>query len=121
VKILNLTQHRATYMQVAVGVLDPPAGDKEWLRGLLTFEEPPSQSELRRRARLIALFAEATGTEKAMIGGAPFFMSTLETALKERGIQPLYAFSKREVLEELQPDGSVRKITVFRHLGFVEV
>jgi len=119
-KILNLTQHRATPKQVAAGVWELPAEDKEWVRGLLTFEEPPTRSELRRRARLLALFAEAAGAEKAMIGGAPFFMSTLEKALKEVGVQPVYAFSRREVVEEPQPDGSVKKGAVFRHLGFVE-
>ena len=34
-------------------------------------------------------------------------------------IIPLYAFSRRESVEEWQPDGSVRKINIFRHDGFV--
>lgn len=54
-----------------------------------------------------------------MIGGAPYFMAPLETALEWRGIIPLYAFSKRECHEKRNPDGSVSKTMVFRHEGFV--
>ena len=45
-------------------------------------------------------------------------MAPLEEALRYRGILPLYAFSRRESREETDPDGSVRKVAVFRHLGF---
>jgi hypothetical protein len=31
----------------------------------------------------------------------------------------VYAFSRRESTEAVQEDGSVRKVAVFRHLGFV--
>lgn len=58
---------------------------------------------------------------KVMIGGAPFFTASLEHALKEKGIQPVYAFSKRVSTEIQQKDGSVEKVNVFKHLGFVEV
>ena len=57
-----------------------------------------------------------------MIGGAPYFMSTLEKKLKEYGIKPLYSFSKRIVEESEDKDtGEVVKKTIFKHLGFVEV
>lgn len=46
-------------------------------------------------------------------------MSTLEKALQYTGITPVYAFSKRESKEEKLPDGSVKKINVFKHVGFV--
>ena len=55
----------------------------------------------------------------AMIGGAPWMMSALEGALLDAGVQPVYAFSVRESVEQVQPDGSVRKVNVFRHVGFV--
>ena len=54
-----------------------------------------------------------------MIGGAPFFMESLATALRREGYCPVYAFSRRESVEQVQADGSVRKVAVFRHLGFV--
>ena len=47
-------------------------------------------------------------------------MPPLEKALRGLGIRPLYAFSVRESVEETLPDGSVRKVAVFRHKGFVE-
>ena len=64
--------------------------------------------------------AVAARAEAAMIGGAPFFMSALEAALKERGVRAVHAFSRRESGEERLPDGSVRKTQVFRHAGWVE-
>ena len=79
---------------------------------------------MEKRARELAWLAEAyrsEGITKVMIGGAPYFMSTLEKVLKEHGFTPLYAFSKRESIEEKMPDGSVKKVQVFRHIGFVEV
>jgi len=46
-------------------------------------------------------------------------MGPPETALAERGIAPLYAFSMRESAEETQADGTVIKKNRFKHLGFV--
>lgn len=128
--ILNLTQHTATPEQ---GVVEP--ADKATVAGLLTFEELPTVFDIAARARALAEIARAhfdahvgylgggsLGAGKcAMIGGAPFLMSALEGALTEAGIRPLYAFSLRESAETVQPDGSVRKTQVFRHIGFVEV
>ena len=54
-----------------------------------------------------------------MIGGAPFLMSPLESALLNNGIEPVYAFSTRESVEKKLPDGSVQKTNIFKHKGFV--
>jgi hypothetical protein len=59
------------------------------------------------------------GDLSAMIGGAPYLMSALEEALDTQGIGAVYAFSVRESTEQTAPDGSVRKVNVFRHAGFV--
>lgn len=56
---------------------------------------------------------------RAMIGGAPYLMAPLEIALRDVGIRPLYAFSVRASVEKTRPDGSVEKINVFKHGGFV--
>ncbi len=122
--IINLTQHPATPEQVAAGVFDLPESMRAQLCALLTFDSLPDAQEIADRAEDIALLAdsvaeEATG-QRAMIGGAPFLMAALESALHEQRIQPIYAFSKRESAEQTQPDGSVRKINTFRHAGFVE-
>ena len=48
-------------------------------------------------------------------------MSALEKALRDVGIKPFYSYSERVSVEEVQPDGSVVKRNVFKHLGFVSV
>ena len=118
-KIINLTQHQATAAQAAEGVFEPK--DKTAVQQLLTFEDLPTKEDIVARAEALADIAKAENAENAMIGGAPYLMGALENALKGRGIQPLYAFSVRESIEEHLPTGEVIKKNVFRHLGFVEV
>lgn len=136
---MNLTQHAATADQVAVGVFDLPAAVRADLQALLTFGELPNEQEIRGRAEQIAglaafhaiaaLLAGDDGLRPegdaggfalhAMIGGALWLMAPLAAALREQGIEPVFAFSVRETEEQKQPDGSVRKVAVFRHAGFV--
>jgi hypothetical protein len=132
--ICNLTQHPATPDQVAAGVIDLAPDLREALCAALTFERLPTARDITERADLIAEMAALhglpasdddanagadTAPRAAMIGGAPYLMAPLEAALRERGIAPLYAFSTRESVEQVQADGSVRKVNVFRHAGFV--
>ena len=56
---------------------------------------------------------------KAMIGGAPYLMAELEKELWYRGIEPVYAFTKRESVETTDENGNVTKTAVFKHAGFV--
>lgn len=137
--IINLTQHAATEDQIAAGVIEPSPADKAEIAKLLTFEHHPSYRDVLDRAdelgflaeRLLdAHFASLPKSEQelershgsgyhAMIGGAPYLMAPLERELSKRNICALYSFSRRESVEEIQPDGSVRKVAVFRHTGFV--
>ena len=117
--IINLTQHDSTLEQQAQGVVEPK--DKAAIRSLLTFSSIPSKEDVAERAEKLADAAFHADAEAAMIGGAPYLMSALERALKDKGVKPLYAFSVRESADVTQPDGSVRKVAVFRHAGFVEV
>ena len=114
--MINLTQHQATPEQSAAGVV--PASFADRLPSLLTFVGIPSPLEIRQRAEVIASLAADTGAKCAMIGGAPFFMGPLEVALHAVGIHAVLAFSDRVSVEEAQADGSVRKVNVFRHIGF---
>jgi len=122
-RILNFTQHEATPEQVAEGVVEPDADNKERIRQLLTFEELPTQSELRQRATECAVLASALvrkyRCDAVLIGGAPFFVSHLESALRLFNVRYCYAFSRREAQELIQPDGSVKKTHVFKHVGFI--
>ena len=125
-KIINLTQHETTDEQrelvfTVPGIYDQDTNTKETLSDLLTFKEIPTQVQMDVIARKLAIFAVNCGAHSAMIGGAPFFMSTLERHLKACGVQPLYAFSVRESFETIKEDGSVVKVNVFKHKGFVTV
>lgn len=127
-KILNLTQHKATNDQLAAGVIDLPEDNRTKLQELLSFDELPSVRQLRDRASSVtelaydALYNKEDGdliTDEVMIGGAPFFMGYLETFLRRKGLKPVYAFSRRVTEEQQQADGTVKKIAVFKHEGFV--
>lgn len=136
-RILNLTQHDPTPEQKLAGVTCGDVTDASVVefRKLLTFDTLPTLAEVRERARQIAEYAAKTSTlvdyggdsglcvnerfQFAMIGGAPFLMAPLEEELRRVGITPLYAFSTRESVEQVMPDGSVRKTAVFRHQGFI--
>jgi len=140
--ILNLTQHSATPEQQSQGVVEPSAELKQKIKQLLTFEELPEYSDIMERAeKLVDLIEdeylpdlEKRGViqvssegqadfevEGVLIGGAPYLMAPLEEELIEAGFVPLYAFAKRVVEERQEPDGTVKKITVFRHQGFIRV
>lgn len=114
-----MTQHPATQEQVAVGVFEPV--DKGAIQALLTFDEPPSEDELRARAKKLAyrVLEEAEDPDAVMIGGAGFLMGPLEEALRGIGQVPIHAFSKRVVVEAAQADGTVTKTACFKHVGFV--
>jgi hypothetical protein len=126
--ILNLTQHAATAEQAAAGVVDLEGEKLIALKALLTFNRIPSGFEVQQMARAIARLAadalcddahEGFMRSQAMIGGAPYLMGPLEMALEAKGIHSLFAFSQRVSVEEVQADGTVRKINTFRHEGFV--
>lgn len=120
--IVNLTQHSATAEQVAAGVIDLPDEAREALIARLTLNELPTRAEIDARCADIATLASLAFEQhpaQAMIGGAPWMMAALEAALVNQGIEPMYAFSVRESVEQAQPDGSVKKMNVFRHAGFV--
>jgi hypothetical protein len=141
--VLNLTQHKATREQREAGVIDLPEIYRKKIIDLLTFNEIPDCDEIHGRAIMLVNVVEeflsdemspvreefkeikANGYEGVkdlglafMIGGAPFFMPELQDELSTIGT-PLYAFSKREVVETVNDNGDVLKSSIFRHIGFV--
>lgn len=132
--IINLTQHQPTPDQVAAGVVsinygDAPlafpviAVDREQdnarLLCALNFRKIPTESEVYAAAEEIVMVALHYECKKAMIGGAPFLMTALAQALMKVGIEPVYAFSERIVVEKADEAGQVTKTAVFKHVGFV--
>jgi len=138
-KILNLTQHVATQEQIEAGVFEPSEEDKAQIQRFLTFDEIPSKDEIETRAASLVgvatkifdyidyvdeynSFQSPVWIKRiVMIGGAPYLMSSLEEHVKNRNIKGVYAFSKRESVDQVQQDGSIKKVAVFKHCGFVEV
>jgi hypothetical protein len=120
--IWNATQHAATADQKAQGVVDLPEEARIGLAKVLTFEDLPTAEQLRIRSVMVIgsiLAAGAKAGDRVMLGGAPFFMEELSHAARELGLVPVFAFSRRESVEQVLEDGTVRKVAVFRHLGFV--
>lgn len=125
--IVNLTQHNATKEQIASGVVDLLGLEKERLVELLTVDDLPSSEEIEARCADIAQLAVFNGLGgefedpaplQAMIGGAPAMMGPLQQQLRAIGIKPIFAFSKRVSEDQHQPDGSVKKVAVFKHIGW---
>lgn len=119
--IVNFTQHDATPEQIKAGVVDIIPASKR--SEVLTFKSLPTAEDIRNRADTIAKMVSEVAESGAavMIGGAPFFMSSLEAALKSAGFTPIYAFSERISVDVVQQDGTVVKTSKFVHKGFVEV
>lgn len=119
--IINLTNHTPTPDQVVAGVVDVPNDLREQIKALITFNELPDRDEIQQRAKALAELVEDMGFTTAMIGGAGYLMPALVESLKKRNIRPLFAFTKRIVVENEQDDGSIKKTVIFRFEGFVEV
>lgn len=116
--MINLTQHAPTPDQVASGVVDLPEAERATLRALLTINDLPTAADLAERAARIASLA--TGHTSAMIGGAPYLMAPLASALREVGVIPYHSFTRRVVVETTQADGTTTKTAIFRHEGWIE-
>lgn len=118
--IINLTQHQATPDQVAAGVVAvDKAEDVARLQSALNFRTIPTPVKVYDAANEVVAVALNYDCKKAMIGGAPFLMTALAQALRKVGIEPVYAFSERVVVEKVADDGQVTKTAVFKHVGFV--
>lgn len=125
--IFNLTQHNPTPEQIEAGVYNTI--NHAEVQALITFEDIPSFEEMTRRAYALLSLVDASANEldierkdvSVMIGGAPFFMRILHKVMLRYGITVLYAFSKRVSVDHTNPDGTIEKISVFKHEGFVTV
>ena len=144
--IVNLTQHKATDDQRAAGVAD--VADSDGLSGLLTvpaeaivasesvlaeFLESAAAEIVSRYVVPVVVVARRdwmrgdhgdteilTGFPRPrfMVGGMPALMERLIPAIRRAGGEPVYSLSVRESMDAPQPDGSVRKVAVFRHIRF---
>jgi len=117
--ILNLCYHPTTPGQLAAGVVEPK--HKAAVQVFLGFDDMPSVSERISRSQLLAQIAVESGHKSAMIDWNSYLLGYLEDILEAKGIHPCHAVSGHETVEEMLFDGTSKKITRFRHVGFVPV
>lgn len=119
-KIANITQHMASPEQQKEGVVNGCDSLRQWVAEKLTFSATYTAEDMNLAAKELAEWA-AENYQAAMIGGMPSFMPVLQQALLTAGVDVYYARSERVSQDQRQPDGSVRKIAIFKHLGFFKV
>lgn len=97
--IINLTQYPTTAEMKKLGIVDLKESAYKTLLRHLVFMEYPDKARIKEAAKNIATLAYtasvAYNADKALIGGTPFLMSSLEKALKKLGIQPVYLFDNK--------------------------
>lgn len=122
--MLNLTQHVVTAEQLRDGAVEPDREMKAEIQKLITFDrsviEHPEQIWNRAKTLVALIKREYPLVDKVVVGGALYFMPALVRELKEAGIQPYFSYTDRVSTETHNPDGSVTKTLVFKHLGWVE-
>jgi hypothetical protein len=117
-RMLNLTQHLCTKIQKEQGVIEP--ADKEYIKGLITFEDIPEIEDLRSRANKLVDVCRQEQVKFALVAGAPFWLIVLEFYLRLHGITPLHSFSKRIAYDHKNDDGTVQSIKTFVHAGWIQ-
>lgn len=127
--LLNCTKHMADdviigegYKGLSFTIIDLNPRDRERVLELQDFNSGiPECGDIRRRAEAIADIAVGYGLKYAWVGGAGYLMPPLESALKRRGITPVYSWSKRDYMETVDSDG-VRRLEMYReHGGWVVI
>lgn len=121
-KIYNLTQHTATPEQVEAGVVEVSEMQRGVLKAALNFTGVPDMDSIEKSASMMAsvmndLDPDLTGEVGFMVGGYPNLMCALVQYAPS--YQMLFACSDRVSEEVAQADGSVRKVNIFKHLGFI--
>ena len=126
VGIINLTQHELTPEQKAFIDIECHT-DRQKVKDLLTFTKLPTKEEIYYRALDLAAIVENIIDQDehvdlflVLIGGAPYLMKPLIEELKRLEVIPVFSYTDRVSVETMQPDGSVVKTQVFKHLGYVE-
>ena len=120
--IWNLTQHDPTPEQKEEGV-GPKLGSIVQFLTFETLEEARPASRESRAYNIVETFMDEYNPQrgsKVMVGGANFLMEPLVRILYANGFNPVYSFTQRKSEEVSQPDGSVKKVSTFKHVGFVE-
>lgn len=118
--IINLTQHNLTQEQLK-GAVEVGTDVRDEIVKLITFNGLPTAGKIKDNASRLAEICRDMHTSHAVIGGAPYFMGSLEQALRRVGVTPLYAFTERVAVEVTNPEtGEVTKTSKFNFAGWIE-
>ena len=146
--IINATQHNATPEQVAEGICNMTEGRQEQLKAALTLPAHYTHAMLVEAATTVVKlvhsennaigWAEAVADGETypgddsfqnylyrrrpvMVGGLPALMPILQQMLQKDGWEVCFSQSDRVSVDTPQPDGSVKKVSVFKHTGLYYV
>lgn len=89
-RILNLTASDTTPDMAALGVVDNH--DKQVVRTLLRFQEPPTSEVCENKAMLLANIALDENPDVVMVSAAPYFISHLVGAIEAVGLGVVYPY-----------------------------
>ena len=118
--LINLTQHNLTQEQLKDAV-EVGNDVRDEVVKLITFSGLPTAGEIKGNASRLAEICRDMHASHAVIGGAPYFMGSLEQALRRVGVTPLYAFTERVAVEITNPEtGEVTKTSKFNFAGWIE-
>lgn len=107
-------------------------------------ETPGDAGELESLAERLLMFAARMGADVYQPGGSPAFqfaigawkgstkairlahldgawMNVSDAHARAAEVRVFYAHSRRDSVEQTMPDGGVKKVAMFRHLGWVEM
>ena len=125
-RIINLTQHTATQSQLDAGVEELKPELKERLLKALNFIGVPTYKDIQEAAdemyhimHKYSYCYTCIDVPAFMVGGHPALMCALTQFSSIYRMK--FAASDRVSEEVIQEDGSVRKINVFKHIGFINM
>jgi hypothetical protein len=118
-RVINLTKYRATPDQIEAGVLDVTDSLFGQLRVALTFDKPPTPDEIIKRSQAIVDVAREADNVNVMIGGDLWMIPIIERLLYTNGFSVWYPLSKIVFKHVTKHDGTIEKMMVFHHEGFV--
>lgn len=94
------------------GFLNEP-GDIDAVRAVNCTMHTLSEEQLQDMQNLY----ETNGRVVVLVGGQLGLMINVVKILSERGFTVVEAISDRKSVEEVQPDGTTRKVSIFEHKG----
>lgn len=122
-----------TYLWASAHKPTPPQMEELTLTGQVLFlsniqpslqarlnNTPSTQVECEELAEEIQQLEYKGNFTLVQLGGSPKFLATYGSMLKEGYNQvPLFAHSERVSQDEIQADGSIKKVSVFNHIKFI--